>query len=362
MRGAAPAGSVGRVGADPAAAGSKSAVAALATACVLWGAAFPFARIGLRELPVSHLILLRFAAASAILMPVVIQRAAWPRKRNISRYLLVGFLAIPVTYLLQFNGLALTTVSRASLIIGALPPMTAFASARFLNERGGAHHWIGMALSGLGMLMMVGLPRPGGSWAGDVMVFLSTLVSTAWILMSERLSREEGPLAATAGILFFGTITTAPIALIWDGMPNIHISFAAWGAILSLGLLCTVLTFMLWNWGLEKIGAGRGSVFLNLEPLVGAALGVALWGEPLGMGLIIGGPLILGGAAYVSLPDATAARIGRDVYRYVRTCIPDHWSGDERRWADEWASAASENGPSAIISHRPHSIPQNRST
>ncbi len=362
MRAAASAGLKSRARVDPAATGSKSAVAALATACILWGAAFPFARIGLRELPVSHLILLRFGVASTLLMPMVIQQGSWPRRRNIPRYLLVGFLAIPVTYLLQFNGLALTTISRASVIIGGLPPMLALASAGFLNERGSAHHWIGMVLSGLGMLMIVGLPRPAGSWRGDVLVFLSTLVSTAWILMSQKLSREEGPLTATAGVLFSGTLTSAPIALLWEGALDVHVSLAAWGSILALGLPCTVLAFVLWNWGLEKMSAGRASVFLNLEPLVGAALGVALWREPLGIGLIVGGTLIVGGAAFVSLPDATAARLSIDVNRFLLSRISDYQSVDERRWAGERALYAGEDRLQVPISRRPRPAPQNRST
>lgn len=284
-------------------AGPRAGFAALFVSCSLWGAAFPFARLALLELPVSHVILLRFAVASAALLPIVVRRWDWPRTRNLPRYLLAGFLAIPVTYLLQFNGLALTTISRASLILGALPPLVALASTFFLREPGSVRYWLGIGISALGILMIVGLPSGGGSWKGDGLVFLSTLASTAWILMSQRLSREDGPLTAAAFVLLFGTLILAPIALAWDGLPEVHLSGAAWGSILTLGLLCTVLTFLLWNWGVEQVGAGRAGVFLNLEPLVGALLGVALWGEPFGLGLLLGGALVLVAAVYVNQPQ-----------------------------------------------------------
>lgn len=56
----------------------------------------------------------------------------------------------------------------------------------------------------------------------------------------------------------------------------------------------------LWNWGVGRVPASRAGVFLNLEPLVGALLGVLVLGEAWGPGTVVGGALIIGAAGVVS--------------------------------------------------------------
>ncbi len=51
-----------------------------------------------------------------------------------------------------------------------------------------------------------------------------------------------------------------------------------------------------WNVGLKHLGAARAGLFVNLEPLVGALLGVGLLGEHFGAGAVVGGALILAAA------------------------------------------------------------------
>jgi hypothetical protein len=54
------------------------------------------------------------------------------------------------------------------------------------------------------------------------------------------------------------------------------------------------------HWGVARVPASRAGVFLNLEPLVGALLGVLVLGEAWGAGTVVGGALIIGAAVVVS--------------------------------------------------------------
>ena len=72
-----------------------------------------------------------------------------------------------------------------------------------------------------------------------------------------------------------------------------------WGALAWLSIGCTAVANALWNVALRTLGAARAGVYVNLEPLVGAALGVALLGESLGAGALVGGACILGAALLV---------------------------------------------------------------
>ena len=287
----------------------RTAVAALVISSILWGMAFLFAKLAFAELSVSQVVLYRFGLASLILLPVAWLRRAWPRRRDLPLFILTGFLTVPVTFLLQFGGLALTGVASASLIIGTLPPLLALAAAGLYRERLGPRGWGAVGVSTLGVAMIVGMPGSDRNWLGDGLVFLSIVVAVVWVLLSKRLIERYSALTATAYILACGTFAMLPISLAWDGPPPLlSLPGEILGSVLALGLVCTVVTFMLWNWALGRFPASRAGVFVNVEPVVGALLGVTLLRESLGPGGILGGLLVLAAAWVVSQPEDTASK------------------------------------------------------
>jgi drug/metabolite transporter (DMT)-like permease len=82
--------------------GELLAVPALAAAGVLWGVSFLFGKWALEEMGPAHLTLLRFALPSAALLPYALLKGVWPRQRDLPLFLLVGFLSVPATFLVQF--------------------------------------------------------------------------------------------------------------------------------------------------------------------------------------------------------------------------------------------------------------------
>ena len=284
----------------------RAAVTALVISSLLWGMAFLFAKLALAELTVSQVVLYRFGLACLVLLPVAWLRRAWPERRDLPLLVLTGFLTVPVTFLLQFGGLALTGVASASLIIGALPPLLALAAAGVYGERLNVRGWGAVGASTLGVALIVGLPGSDRNWLGDGLVFLSIVVAVVWILLSKRLIERYSALVATAYILTFGTLILLPISLAWDGPPRLNLSAGVLGWVLALGLACTALTFLLWNWALERFPASRAGVFINIEPVVGTLLGVTLLHETIGPGALLGGLLIVTAAWVVSQPEDTA--------------------------------------------------------
>jgi drug/metabolite transporter (DMT)-like permease len=83
-------------------------------------------------------------------------------------------------------------------------------------------------------------------------------------------------------------------------VPWLDLTVVGWGSVLVLGLGCSAATYALWNWAVGCVPASRAGVFLNLEPLVGALLGVLVLGEAWGPGTVVGGALIIGAAVVVS--------------------------------------------------------------
>ena len=277
--------------------------AACAIAGSLWGTGFYFGKLALREMSVAHMVLYRFLFACLGMLPAAfLRRRRWQRS-DLRILLLSALLGIPIQFLLQFHGLARTTVSHAALMVGTMPVLLAVAAAIFLGERLDWLGWLALVAStaGVGCIVLGGHPASASgarpTLTGDLLVVLSLVIALGWVLMSKRLMQAHSPLAVSAWTILSGTAMLAAWVLPFDGPPPVrHVSLTAWLALAASGLLCTATTTFLWNWGIHHVPASRAGVFLNIEPALGSYLGVQLLGDRLGPLAWLGGALILAAA------------------------------------------------------------------
>jgi drug/metabolite transporter (DMT)-like permease len=77
-------------------------------------------------------------------------------------------------------------------------------------------------------------------------------------------------------------------------------------AVLYLGIVITGLGYLVWNWALERVSTARAAIYLNVQPLVGALLGVAWLGEPMSVFTVAGGVLVVLGL-WLAVTDRPAS-------------------------------------------------------
>ena len=254
---------------------------ALATAGCLWGTGFFFGKVALDEMPVATMVLFRFGFACAGLLPFIFFDHYRFIRGDWGWLLAASIVGVPVQYLLQFKGLSLTTVSHASLMVGTLPMLLAIAAVLFSGERLHLGGWFALLASTVGAgLIALSSKRASASahasFSGDLLVVLSMFAAIAWILISKRLMRRHSPVMVTAFVFWIGTVILAAIVTITWGIPAVHYSTRAWVAVAEQGFFATAGTTVLWNWGLKHVPASQAGMFVDLEPLVGAMLGVFL--------------------------------------------------------------------------------------
>lgn len=283
------------------------AFGALALAGVIWGGSFVVGKIALKELNVPHLMLYRFMLASLGFLPFLLASRPKLTARDWRAVAVAAVIGVPVQFLMQFGGLARTTASHAALMIGTAPVLVAIAAYLVFHERLKVQAWFALVASTAGVALIVlqsagkgagGVSRP--TLAGDSLVLASMFAAVVWILISKRLMTRYSATEVSGLITIVGTIALAAWVIPHDGLPPTSLSTATWLATIALGVLATTLTTVLWNWGLSHTDAGRAGAFINLEPIVGAILGVWLLHESLGSMAIVGGMLIVGGALVVS--------------------------------------------------------------
>jgi drug/metabolite transporter (DMT)-like permease len=298
--------------------------AACALASSLWGCGFFFGKIALVQMNVGAMVLYRFLFASLALAPLLLLHRPRFSRADWGLLLLASFLGIPLQFLIQFSGLALTTVSHASLMVGTMPVILAIGATLFAHERMDRTGWFALAVSTMGAALIAGsasktaaasahLGNPAPTLAGDLLVVLSLVIALAWILMNKRLMQRHSPITVTAYGIACGTaMLLVCVPLIYSqpfGPPQLSaIALKVWLALAASGLLCTASTTLLWNWGLTQVPVSQAGVLLNMEPLIGSLLGVFLLRESLGPSARTGGALILAAALIITTGSRTRSR------------------------------------------------------
>jgi O-acetylserine/cysteine efflux transporter len=277
----------------------RPAVAALAAAGLLWGTTVPLSKLALEWLPPGWLTLVRFTVAAAILL---VAARSGVRAAFRPAVLVAGAIGYGGTVLLQNAGITQTSVSHAALLIGTTPVLVAVIAAVWHRSIAPPMAWAGFAVSLAGVGLVAGGGGGGASLSGDGLVMASLVLSAGFTVAQVRLLRGQDPVAVTAVQFLGAAIAVAPAAALSGGLPASPGSTGALLATMGLATVGTVLPFTLFAYGQSRMPAEVAGAFLNIEPLVGAVLGVVAFGDPAGPAQLLGGAAILGGIVLSSVP------------------------------------------------------------
>ncbi|WP_459192827.1 DMT family transporter [Halosimplex sp. J119] len=239
-----------------------------------------------------------------------VARSDWPR------FLALGGW-VTLTIATQFLGTDLTNASQGSLLTVLTPVFTVALGAAVLGERVTRRKAAGVALAGIGtVVVLAGQYDLGGIAAGNALgVALLLVASVAWagftVWGAPLVRRYSALTAATyatlAAVPMLGVLSVVELAALGYGPGDLPLNAASAFAVGYLGLASTAAAWYLWYKGLEYVSAGTVAVFFFAQPVVGAALGAALLGERLGAGFAAGGALMAVGVWTVSRERAKRA-------------------------------------------------------
>jgi O-acetylserine/cysteine efflux transporter len=279
---------------------------ALIAAGVLWGTTVPLSKLALGWLAPGWLVFARFSLAAVILMVASRSRlrGAWSPAILIS-----GGLGYGGSVLLQNLGIERTSVTHAALLIGATPVLVAIIAAALRHSVARPLAWAGFGLSLAGVAFIAGGQGSGSTLGGDGLVLAAQLVSASFTVSQARLLRGRDPLAVTGLQLMSAAVMVLPVALTTEHHMAGPVSSSALLATVGLVLAGTVGPTALFAFGQSKVAADVAGAFLNIEPLVGAMLGMVLFADPLGPAQVAGGLAIVTGIGLSSYQVARGERL-----------------------------------------------------
>ncbi len=216
-----------------------------------------------------------------------------------------------VTGVLLFNSLVYLALSEtssinAALINGATPIVALFIAAALGYGRPTGRGLLGSLVCLLGVAWVVsrGSLETLVNLApnrGDLFMLVAAFCWALYTVLSGRVTRQVSPLAATTA----SVVLAFPLLVLAGGYElttreHAEITPAVLAGFLYVGLAAGVAAFLAWNAGIGRLGAARGTIFLNLVPVFTAAIAIPVLSERLVTAQILGGLLVLLGVSLVS--------------------------------------------------------------
>ena len=272
---------------------------ALFASGLFWGLGLPFGKLALAGTDAAHMILLRFLVAGVAAAPGVLFSSTGRRLLRRPAVLLSGtFYALG--FLTQFEGLARTDVTVAALLVGVMPALIA-VSAAVMGERVGPAAWAGIAAATFGAVLIAGKPGPGVAPLGLGLCLLSLPIFLGWLHATRIAGMGASAVQTACASIVVAAVVLLVLVSLMHGPPRLSLPPGAWFGIVGQGLLSTVAATLCWQLGAPKVSTAAAGVFINVEPVVGSALGVALFHDHPSWLAAVGGVLILVGSLTVVL-------------------------------------------------------------
>jgi drug/metabolite transporter (DMT)-like permease len=209
-----------------------------------------------------------------------------------------------------YAGIETVSPSLAALVVYLYPAIVAVLSLRMGRRLEGRRAWLALIIALAGVAMAVGGidPTSAPPLAGLLLVIVSPIIYSVWIVLSARLSGERRDvvgqasdggasapaatalmMSATAGVYWILALATRQPVLPGAVPPS------AWFGLLGVGILSTFVAIQTFYAGAQRVGAAQASIISTVEPIWTIALAALLFGFTLGPVQLVGGALIIGG-------------------------------------------------------------------
>ncbi|WP_172326738.1 DMT family transporter [Mangrovicoccus sp. HB161399] len=277
------------------------AAAALACACLMWAGNFVTGRAIRGLLDPETLNLLRWLVAAAAFLPFT-ARGLWRHRAAIAR-LWPWFLGLGLTGVVGFQeatymALTMSPVANAALLLAVMPMLILASSALLGKARLSARQAVAVAVSFLGVAVILGEGDPMAVLrlhlgAGDLWLLAAVAAWTAYTQLLRSVPKTvPGDVSLMASILF--ALPVLALLALWRGHSEIAaLPPRAWAAVLYVGLFAALAAFLLWGYGVRRKGPDAAGLYINLIPVFSAALAWALLGEAVTAGQAAGAALIV---------------------------------------------------------------------
>jgi drug/metabolite transporter (DMT)-like permease len=296
--------------------GERIALAAFVAASVLAGGNAVGVRFSNRELAPLWGAGLRFSLAAAFLVGVMaVLRLALPRGRALTGAVLYGLFNFGGSFALAYYGLVRVHAGLGQTLLALVPLATLLLAVIQRQEHLSLAAALGTLLALVGIAVMSQAPLQESvpllsllAIVGSAFCFAQAAVLVRRFPSVHPVTMNAVGMATGAALLVFGAVLAGESLVVPQRV-------ATWIAIGYLVPVGSILVFVLYLVVLRYWTASRAAYTFVLVPVVTVLLSAWLDDEPIGLGLVFGGLLVVAGVYVGALRPARVApmRTQRDV-------------------------------------------------
>ena len=278
-----------------------------------WAGNFIVIKGALGVLPPVGFTLLRFILASAILLVVLRWREGRVRVplRDLWPLAALGALGFGAYQILWTTALGRISAGDSAVLIATSPVITALIAVAIGTDTLTRTKLAGAALSFAGVFIVVGAGT-GVGFAGDTLGYALTLLgAVCWATYSALggpILRRHSPLRATTWATIAGTAVMAiPGISQLSTVDLATVGPPAWLAIAYSGTLAAGIGNVIVLNGIGLLGPTRITALQTLVPALAVVLAFLVLGEPIRLGQVVGGVIIVTGVVLTRLGSRSPA-------------------------------------------------------
>jgi drug/metabolite transporter (DMT)-like permease len=287
-----------------------SSIASVVAAAFVWGTSFTVSKLALRSIPPLSLAWIRFVLASAILLAWLVVRHEDLRldRREFGAMMLGGILGYALNHIFENVGLALSTASEISLMMGVFPVLSLLVEGLVYHRRFSCIAVVGIALSVVGVVLIIDPRSLGGALAGkrllgDGLIILSGICWAFYSILVKNLSKNSSASRTAMFQMLFGSVVLLPLMGVFE-RPVFPVPAEGVWAVIYLAVFCSVGGYSLYNYGVARMASTQAVNILNLVPVFGVLTSWVVLHETVTVMQLAGGAVVLLGVL-LSLRDSS---------------------------------------------------------
>lgn len=275
---------------------------------VIWGSSFVVMKTSIDAITPTYLLAFRFTIAAVGLTIVFWKKVKTITFREIRYGSILGLLLF-VSYYFQTYGLKYTTASKNAFITTLYVIIVPFLHWLFNKVRPEKRNVIAAVIAVIG-LALLSLRGDLTVNFGDALTFLCGITFAIHMVFVDRYTSVCHPVKLTVIQMVSCSVFAWIVAVLFEGSCDISV-FADWGVLLSvlyLGLIASMLCFLLQMVGQTYLSPNTASILLSFEAVTGLIFSVIFLREIVTVRMLTGCGLMLAAAI---LSEYTPSKKGR---------------------------------------------------
>ncbi len=268
-------------------------------ALLIWSTSFIGTKIAYTSFSPITLGAARFIIASIVLGMALIIKKEYikPRLKDLGMIAISGVLGITLYFTMENIGVSLTSASNAALIVASYPAITALLELFIYKARFSKYKMLGILMAMVGVYILLHVNSDANSKdqiIGSIILIATGVVWAFYNFTTQKMVNKYPAITLSFYQTVAGTIFFIPLAFVERKQWQVPTETSLL-TLVYLGVLCSVIAFLLYNFGLRKLSSSSAVSLMNLVPIFSVIFSVLILHETVSSQQLIGGVIIIAG-------------------------------------------------------------------